>query len=203
MQQGRYSSVRAGQMAKPRLQYICQSCGAVTSRWQGKCDDCGAWNTLVEEATAGGIGAGPSVRTPRRGRVVALTSLDGNTADPPRVKSGIAELDRVTGGGFVPGSALLVGGDPGIGKSTLLLQAAAALAESGFPVVYISGEEAIAQIRLRAERLGVTKAPLKLAAETSVEDILATLAEGPPPALVILDSIQTLWTDLADSAPGT
>ena len=190
-------------MAKSRLQYICQNCGAVASRWQGRCDECGAWNTLIEEANASGIGAGPAARTPRKGRVVALSALDGDTADAPRVKTGIAELDRVTGGGFVPGSALLVGGDPGIGKSTLLLQAAAALARSGLPVVYISGEEAIAQIRLRGERLGVTKAPLKLAAETSVEDILATLDDGPPPALLIVDSIQTLWTDLADSAPGT
>src|SRR5262245_22541712 len=115
-------------MAKARLNYICQNCGAVASRWQGKCDECGAWNTLVEEATGGGIGAGPSSRAPRKGRVVALTSLAGEITEAPRVKSGIAELDRVTGGGFVPGSALLVGGDPGIGKSTLLLQAAAALA---------------------------------------------------------------------------
>src|SRR6516225_6847602 len=190
-------------MAKSRLQYICQNCGAVASRWQGRCDECGAWNTLIEEANASGIGGGPAARTPRKGRVVALSALDGDTADAPRVKTGIAELDRVTGGGFVPGSALLVGGDPGIGKSTLLLQAAAALARSGLPVVYISGEEAIAQIRLRGERLGVTKAPLKLAAETSVEDILATLDDGPPPALLIVDSIQTLGTDLADSAPGT
>src|SRR5579871_4229964 len=120
------SQPRASPMAKTRLQYICQNCGAVTSRWQGRCDECGAWNTLVEEAAAGGIGAGPAGRAPRKGRVVALTSLAGETADPPRIKTGIAELDRVTGGGFVPGSALLVGGDPGIGKSTLLLQAAAA-----------------------------------------------------------------------------
>jgi DNA repair protein RadA/Sms len=190
-------------MAKSRLQYICQNCGAVASRWQGRCDECAAWNTLIEEANAGGVGAGPPARTARKGRVVALSSLDGEAADAPRVRTGIAELDRVTGGGFVPGSALLVGGDPGIGKSTLLLQAAAILAQTGVPVVYISGEEAVAQIRLRGERLGVTKAPLRLAAETSVEDILATLADGPPPALLIVDSIQTLWTDLADSAPGT
>ena len=190
-------------MAKARPQYICQNCGAVSSRWQGRCDECGAWNTLVEEATASGIGAGPAARTPRKGRVVALSSLTGDTADPPRVRSGIAELDRVTGGGFVPGSTLLVGGDPGIGKSTLLLQAAAALSNSGLAVVYISGEEAVAQIRLRAERLGLAKAPVRLAAETSVEDILATLGDEAPPALVIVDSIQTLWTDLAESAPGT
>src|SRR5262245_14569808 len=114
-------------MAKARLNYVCQNCGAVTSRWQGRCDECGAWNTLVEEATAGGIGGGPASRAPRNGRVVQLTALAGEMMEAPRVKSGIAELDRVTGGGFVPGSALLVGGDPGIGKSTLLLQVAAAI----------------------------------------------------------------------------
>jgi len=190
-------------MAKPKIQYVCQNCGAVSTRWQGRCDDCGEWNTLVEESGAGGVGAGPAARTVKRGRIITLTALKGDTAEAPRVKSGIAELDRVTGGGFVRGSTLLVGGDPGIGKSTLLLQAAAALAGAGHPVVYVSGEEAVAQIRLRAERLGVTAAPVRLAAETSVEDILATLSDGPPPALVIVDSIQTLWTDLADSAPGT
>jgi DNA repair protein RadA/Sms len=132
-----------------------------------------------------------------------LAPLAGDTAEAPRVKTGIAEFDRVTGGGLVRGSAILVGGDPGIGKSTLLLQAAGALAQSGYPVVYVSGEEAIAQIRLRAERLGLSGAPVLLAAETSVEDILATLGETKTPTLVIADSIQTLWTDLADSAPGT
>src|SRR5262249_2933251 len=123
--------------------------------------------------------------------------------EAPRVRSGIGEFDRVAGGGLVRGSTLLVGGDPGIGKSTLLLQVAGALARTGQPVVYVSGEEAIAQIRLRADRLGVTDAPVRIAAETGVEDILATLAEGPPPTLLVIDSIQTLWTDAADSAPGT
>ncbi len=190
-------------MARARNQFVCQNCGAVTARWQGRCDECGEWNTLVEEAASGGVAAGPAARSPRKGRVIALASLAGDSAEPPRTKIGIAEFDRVTGGGFVPGSALLVGGDPGIGKSTLLLQAAAALARRGAPVVYVSGEEAIAQIRLRAERLGLADAPVKLAAETSVEDILATLADGPRPSLVVIDSIQTLWTDQADSAPGT
>ena len=134
---------------------------------------------------------------------MALTSLAGGTDDAPRIRSGIAEFDRVTGGGFVRGSTLLVGGDPGIGKSTLLLQVAGALANSGQSVVYVSGEEAVAQIRLRAERLSLCQAPVKIAAETSVEDILATLAADKAPALLIVDSIQTLWTDLADSAPGT
>ncbi len=187
-----------------KAQFTCQNCGAVSTRWQGRCDDCGEWNTLVEETgTAGGVGASPAGARLRQGRIITLAALTGDTAEAPRLKCGIAEFDRVTGGGFVRGSTLLVGGDPGIGKSTLLLQAACALAEAGRPVVYVSGEEAVAQIRLRADRLGLCGAPIKLAAETSVEDILATLADGPPPALVIIDSIQTLWTGLADSAPGT
>ena len=191
-------------MAKSRIQFICQNCGSVHSRWAGKCDACGEWNTLVEEGTSGGIGAGPqSMKRARKGHAVALTTLSGEIEDAPRIATGIGELDRATGGGFVRGSALLVGGDPGIGKSTLLMQAAAALARGGHRVVYVSGEEAVAQVRLRAQRLGAANAPVELAAETNVEDILATIAEGKRPDLVILDSIQTLWTDLADSAPGT
>jgi DNA repair protein RadA/Sms len=186
-----------------KASFVCQNCGAVSSRWQGKCDDCGEWNTLAEEDGAAGVGAGPSARKLGKGRPVALAGLSGGAEDAPRIRSGIAEFDRVTGGGFVRGSTLLVGGDPGIGKSTLLLQVASALASAGQPVIYVSGEEAVAQIRLRAERLALTAAPVKIAAETSVEDILATLQEGQPPALLIVDSIQTLWTDLADSAPGT
>ncbi len=189
--------------ARLKTTFACQNCGALTSRWQGKCDDCGEWNSLVEESAGGGVASGPSARKLGKGRPVALASLAGGTDDAPRMKSGIAEFDRVTGGGFVRGSTLLVGGDPGIGKSTLLLQVAGALANSGQSVVYVSGEEAVAQIRLRAERLSLTEAPVKLAAETSVEDILATLATDKPPALLIIDSIQTLWTDLAESAPGT
>ena len=192
-------------MAKTRVQFICTNCGSVHSRWAGKCDACGEWNTIIEEGTTGGgIGGGPSaIRSARKGRPVALTTLSGEIEDAPRVATGISELDRVTGGGFVRGSALLVGGDPGIGKSTLLMQAAAALARRGNRVVYVSGEEAVAQVRLRAQRLGVADSAVELAAETNVEDILATLADGARPDLVILDSIQTLWTDLAESAPGT
>ncbi|MGA7016016.1 MAG: DNA repair protein RadA, partial [Pseudolabrys sp.] len=117
--------------------------------------------------------------------------------------SGVAELDRVTGGGFVRGSVLLVGGDPGIGKSTLLIQAAAALARAGHRAVYISGEEAVAQVRLRAGRLGLRDSAVELAAETAVEDIIATLSEGKTPRLIVIDSIQTMWTDTVESAPGT
>ena len=189
-------------MAKARTQYICQNCGAVSARWQGRCEACGEWNTIVEENAGGGIGGGPG-RGLTKGRVVALQPLAGESGEAPRIPTGIAELDRVTGGGFVKGSALQVGGDPGIGKSTLLLQASAALARSGRRVVYVSGEEAIAQVRLRAARMGVEQAPVSLAAETSVEDILATLEAGPTPALVILDSVQTLWTASVESAPGT
>lgn len=190
-------------MARRSSSFVCQSCGAVTSKWLGRCESCGEWNTIVEEQNGGGIGGGPAKNKVAKGRVVPLVGLQGDTKEAPRIQSGIAELDRVTGGGFVKGSALLVGGDPGIGKSTLLIQAAAAFARLGHRAVYISGEEAVAQVRLRAERLGLADAPVALAAETSVEDILATLQDGPPPALLILDSIQTLWTETADSPPGT
>jgi DNA repair protein RadA/Sms len=186
-------------MSKRSLTFICQNCGATHNRWQGKCEACGEWNTLSQE---GDRPAGPG-RAPRKGRLFALEPLSGEAHDAPRLPSGVAEFDRVTGGGFVRGSVLLVGGDPGIGKSTLLLQAAGALARAGHRAVYISGEEAIAQVRLRAERLGLSDAPVELAAETAVEDIVATLSEGKTPKLIVIDSIQTMWTDMVDSAPGT
>ncbi len=189
-------------MAKARTQFICQSCGAVHNRWAGKCENCGEWNTIVEEDPMGGIGGGPA-KTPKKGRPVALTALSGEIEEAPRIQTGISELDRVTGGGFVRGSAVLVGGDPGIGKSTLLMQGAAALARRGHRIIYVSGEEAVAQVRLRAQRLSAADTDVMLAAETNVEDILATLAEGKRADLVIIDSIQTLWSELAESAPGT
>src|SRR3954452_25012900 len=159
-------------MAKNSASFTCQNCGAVYNRWQGKCESCGEWNSIAEEGAAA---AGPG-RPGRKGRVFALEPLTGETHDAPRLPSGIPELDRVTGGGFVRGSVLLIAGDPGIGKSTLLIQAAAALAQTGHRAVYISGEEAVAQVRLRAERLGLGQAPVELAAETSVEDIIATMS---------------------------
>ena len=190
-------------MARRGPTFVCQNCGALRGRWQGKCDACGEWNTIVEESAAADARlAGPG-KPPRKGRPFALEPLAGETLDAPRLPSGIAELDRVTGGGFVRGSVLLVGGDPGIGKSTLLIQAAAALARAGHRAVYISGEEAVTQVRLRAERLGLASAPVRLAAETSVEDIVATLSQGKTPRLVVIDSIQTMWTDTVESAPGT
>src|SRR5688572_13982090 len=190
-------------MSRRNLTFVCQNCGGTYGRWQGKCEACGEWNTLAEEGA--GVGARPAGpgKPPRKGRLFALEPLAGESHDAPRLPSGVAELDRVTGGGFVRGSVLLLGGDPGIGKSTLLIQVTAALARAGHRAVYISGEEAVAQVRLRAERLGLGDAQVELAAETSVEDIIATLSEGKLPRLVIIDSIQTMWTDLVDSAPST
>jgi DNA repair protein RadA/Sms len=187
-------------MSKRSLTFVCQNCGAAFSRWQGKCEACGEWNTLSEEGAERSSGPG---RRPGKGRLFALEALTGEAHDAPRLVSGIGELDRVTGGGFVRGSVLLVGGDPGIGKSTLLIQAAAALARAGHRAVYISGEEAVAQVRMRAERLGLRDASVELAAETSVGDIIATLSERKIPRLIVIDSIQTMWTDMVESAPGT
>ncbi|HET9814285.1 MAG TPA: DNA repair protein RadA [Xanthobacteraceae bacterium] len=187
-------------MARRETTFICQTCGAAYSRWQGKCDACGEWNTIAEESSAS---SQASARAPRKGRLFALEPLAGAALDAPRLASGLAEFDRVTGGGFVRGSVLLLGGDPGIGKSTLLIQVAAALARRGQRTVYISGEEAVAQVRLRAGRLGLAGAQVELAAETSVEDIVATLGDGVIPRLVVIDSIQTMWTDLVEAAPGT
>ena len=188
-------------MAKSKRQYVCQSCGAVATRWQGQCADCGEWNTLVEEAGETAFSAKHNLAG--GGRAFVLESLDDAAALPRRLASGLAELDRALGGGFVAGSATLIGGDPGIGKSTLLLQAAGQLALTGARVVYISGEEAAAQVRLRAQRLGLGTAPVGLASATSVRDILATLTSGTAPDLVVIDSIQTMHSDLIESAPGT
>src|SRR5205809_4665643 len=166
-------------MSKRGLGFICQNCGAVYGRWAGKCDGCGEWNTIADEGAA----ADRTIpgRSARKGRVFALEPLTGEAHEAPRLPSGVPELDRVTGGGFVRGSVLLMAGDPGIGKSTLLIRAAAARAKGGHRAVYIAGEEAVAQVRLRAERLGLSDAKVELAAETSVEDIIATLGERAPP----------------------
>ena len=168
----------------------------------GRCESCGEWNTIVEEIVDSGVGAGPKSAS-AGGRPTQLVPLSGETESAARVVSGMAELDRVTGGGFVKGSAVLMAGDPGIGKSTLLLQAVAAMADRGRRVIYVTGEEAVGQVRLRAQRLGLGDRDVALASETNVEIILATLQAGPAPDLVIIDSIQTLWTDRVDSAPGT
>lgn len=186
-------------MARKSTTYICAECGASHPKWSGRCDACGAWNTLAEEtlpeAAPKGLGA-------VKGRRIAFVGLKGTEKQPPRRVTGIQEFDRVTGGGLVPGSATLVGGDPGIGKSTLLMQVAAALG-GGYQAAYISGEEAIDQLRLRARRLGLEEAPVGLAAATSVRDIATTLDGADGPDIVIIDSIQCMYVDSLDSAPGT
>ncbi|WP_347140121.1 DNA repair protein RadA [Paracoccus sp. SSK6] len=187
-------------MAKSTNAFTCTACGASHKKWAGRCDACGAWNTIVEEAPLSqGPGRGLGAH---KGRAVPLSSLATTEAPPPRSLSGMEELDRVLGGGLVPGSAILVGGDPGIGKSTLLLQGAAAFARRGANAVYISGEEASAQVRMRAQRLGLADAPVRLGAETNLRDILTTL-DNERPNLAIIDSIQTLWSDQVEAAPGS
>ncbi|MGJ3649638.1 DNA repair protein RadA [Sphingomonas sp. GlSt437] len=190
-------------MAKPQKRYVCQACGSVSHRWAGQCADCGDWNTLIEEA--GGVVTPFAAKHNLQGggRAIALVALDEDVALPARLASGVAELDRALGGGFVEGSATLIGGDPGIGKSTLLLQAAARMALAGHAVAYVSGEEAADQVRLRAQRLGLGTAPVQLAAATSVRDILTTLGQGAAPRLLVIDSIQTMHSDLIEGAPGT
>lgn len=183
-------------------QFICNNCGAIHKKWVGKCESCGTWNCIEESTAVTGIGARPNLRS-MVGKEILLTALDGEIETLPRIKTGIDELDRVTGGGFVPGSAILLGGDPGIGKSTLLTQTCNALNKANFNVVYVSGEESIAQIKLRSKRLNITETNVKVAAETNVENILATLAKLDKLDLVIIDSIQTLWSDIVESAPGT
>jgi DNA repair protein RadA/Sms len=189
-------------MAKPQSSYVCQNCGAAAAKWSGRCDSCGAWNTIIEEAQGAPVSGARGLSLPK-GRKGELVGLKGRLPAPPRLLTGIGELDRVAGGGFVQGSAALIGGDPGIGKSTLLLQAMAGLARRGERVIYVSGEEAIAQIQLRAERLGLTDAPVMLASLTNLADIVSTLSEDPLPRAVVIDSIQTLWTPVIESAPGT
>jgi DNA repair protein RadA/Sms len=188
-------------MAKSSPAFVCQACGASFPKWSGKCDACGAWNTLVEEAPPPPLGGGARKRD--RGRPFTLEDLKTVDKEPPRRVTGVAEFDRVCGGGLVPGSAVLIGGDPGVGKSTLVLQALAAFARAGGRAVYISGEEAMAQVRLRASRMDLAGDPVALGAATNIEDILATLETSGPPGILAIDSIQTIWTGALDAAPGT
>jgi DNA repair protein RadA/Sms len=191
-------------MAKSNTAYVCQSCGTAHGKWSGKCEGCGAWNTLVEEAVSvapGGIGA-PASGAKTRAGTMEFSPLDSSEPPPPRLSTGISELDRVFGGGIARSSAVLVGGDPGIGKSTLLLQSAAAMAKAGTKVIYISGEEAISQIQGRARRLGVAASPVQLAAETDMRAILKAL-KAAAPEVVVIDSVQTLWSDNIEAAPGS
>lgn len=190
-------------MAKSSKHYACQSCGAVTSKWSGKCESCNEWNTITEEVVEASAPKG--LGSKRRGNAIQMVPLKGeNTQTKPRHVTGFAEFDRVTGGGLVAGSALLIGGDPGIGKSTLLLQVVCKLALADKKCVYVSGEEAVDQVRLRAQRLGLDNAPVDLASATSVRDIVAAMEDGVnSPDLLVIDSIQTMYVDTVESAPGT
>ena len=186
-------------MAKNSSQYVCQNCGAVAGKWSGKCEACGTWNSIVEEA----VTLTPKGMKPGKSKGLETASLADAVKPHTRETTGIGELDRVLGGGLVEGSAILLGGDPGIGKSTLLLQAASILATGGRDVLYISGEESLAQIQLRSQRLGLTTSPLTLATATSVRDILSSIDGPGAPDVVVIDSIQTMFVDSIESAPGT
>ncbi len=189
---------------KPKIVFVCQECGAQSQKWLGKCPDCGAWNSYVEERP---VETAPEAATGHRYAGAGAGSLarlyaEIETASTARLSSGIGEFDRVLGGGIVPGSLVLLGGEPGIGKSTLLLQVAGHFANAIGPVLYASGEESEHQIKSRGERLGIGHAPLYLLAETCIERILEEIARLRP-ALVIVDSIQTVFSLRFQSAPGS
>ncbi len=188
-------------MARDTLLYVCQSCGAVHTKWAGQCSGCGEWNTLAEESKSAPPGAMKPSST-ARGRGLQFETLQSDTPEPPRIVTGVTEFDRVCGGGVVPGSAILLGGDPGVGKSTLLLEVTAKAARNGARVAYISGEEAIEQIRARAKRMGVADAAVSLASATALREILTTLKRDKFD-IVIIDSIQTLWSDAHEAGPGS
>ena len=187
-------------MAKVKVDYACTSCGFTSPKWLGRCPDCGKWGSIVEEVAAAEPKYRVAVDSFPASKPVRLTEVSDEAQT--RAKSGIAEFDRVMGGGVVPSSATLIGGDPGIGKSTILLQAARGLAREGKPVLYVSGEESEAQVKLRASRLGVEEREIYLLSETSVEKVMAVASELSPSALLI-DSIQTMFTSELPGAPGS
>jgi DNA repair protein RadA/Sms len=188
-------------MARDGAVYVCQSCGAVHAKWSGQCPACAAWNSLVEEVVSRPPGALAPAKA-RGGSGLTFEGLECDTPTPPRIGTGVAEFDRVCGGGVVPGSAILLAGDPGVGKSTLLLQVCAHAARHGARCAYVSGEEAAAQIRARAQRLGLADAPVRLAAETSLREIVEALKRERFD-LVVVDSVQTLWSDAHEAGPGS
>ena len=188
-------------MARDGAIYVCQSCGAVHGKWSGQCGACGQWNCIVEESQSAPPGALKPAST-ARGRGVVFETLQSDTPEPPRIITGVGEFDRVCGGGVVPGSAILLGGDPGVGKSTLLLEDTAKAALGGARVAYISGEEAVEQIRARARRMGFADAPVNLASATALREIVSTLKRDKFD-IVIIDSIQTLWSDAHEAGPGS
>lgn len=191
-------------MAKSSSLFACQTCGASYPKWAGRCEACGSWNSLVEEAAVSGPpkGLNDTKNRAKSARIEFVPLKSESERIIPRRLSHIGEFDRVLGGGMVPGSATLVGGDPGIGKSTILLQVVCNLSKQ-HKVAYISGEEAIDQVRLRAARLGLADAACMLASETSIRDIVGSVDHKDSPDILIIDSIQTMYVDTLDSAPGT
>jgi len=196
-------------MARAATRYVCQACGGVHRKWAGRCEHCGEWNSIVEEATpasaapVGGAKAASARRSAAPARPLELEPLAGGAPPRPRVETGLGELDRALGGGLVQGGAVLLGGDPGIGKSTLLLQALGGVAKSGGAVVYVSGEEGVDQIRGRAQRLGLADPPVALAAATSADAAAATIESAKGLKLAVIDSIQTMYVEGVESAPGS
>jgi len=187
--------------SKPKRRWVCTACGGVSAQWFGQCPDCRTWNTLEEQLERPAV-EGRVVLSHRPGEPIPITRAD-EIDEGPRRSCGIAEVDRVLGGGLVPGSVVLVGGPPGIGKSTLLLQVSAALARGVGPVLYASGEESVPQVAGRATRLGTAHERLLLLAETSVEAVLgAARSLQPPPAALVVDSIQTIFSESHDGLPG-
>ncbi len=196
-------------MTKNKTAYSCQNCGAVHFKWAGKCPDCGAWNSFVEEFAEGGNSHFTRISDDKKsakkadGKKLELVKLNGEAQDFPRIQVGINELDRVLGGGLVQGSVVLIGGDPGIGKSTLLLQTAESLAKKKVKIIYISGEESVDQVRLRAKRMGIDQDSIEMASTTNVGEIVSSIQAGKQPTVVVIDSIQTMFLDELNSAPGT
>ena len=187
-------------MAKAKTVFVCSDCGSEARKWAGQCSDCGAWNTLVEfKPDASPVARGS--RTGYTGQAQAVTTMaEVSVGEEPRVSTGMSELDRVLGGGLVEGSVVLIGGDPGIGKSTILLQTMTYLAQQA-PALYVTGEESLQQVTLRAQRLELPQEALRLMSETSIENIVAT-AKREQPKVMVVDSIQTIYSEALTSAPG-
>ena len=191
-------------MAKDKTIYTCTECGGISPKWLGKCPHCNAWNTLIESVAESGSTGKNRLSQPQglvqAAAVVALSDI--HATDTERTPTGHDELDRVLGGGIVEGGVVLIGGDPGIGKSTLLLQALDSLQRAGLPTLYVTGEESGAQVALRARRLGLDGSRVSVLAEIQLEKILATL-EATQPMIAVIDSIQTVYSDQLTSAPGS
>ena len=184
---------------KSNKQYICQSCGSVYMKWTGKCEHCNEWNSLIEESNS--KPSGPLSKS--KGQTISFETLNNDIIEYPRLKTNIEEMDRVIGGGFVSGSVTLIGGDPGIGKSTLLLQIVGNLSKIDENCLYISGEESISQIKMRADRLGIQDKRIQFASVTNAADIATTMNEMKKRCVLVIDSIQTMYLPQVDSSPGT